>query len=277
MTCQKCHPEEFAAQSRSGHARSLARSRQNQPGEWAFGAGVQAITFVSRADSSHYLELEQSWYTRLNRYSRTPGHQQAGGVRYRIFDPEAAILRCFSCHSTGPVSLTADGAITPDEPGVRCEACHGPAAAHTRNPASVRPLNPAGLDGAEMNKLCGGCHRAPSSIVSPDLRDPWNARHQPLLLAASACFRASRGKLKCSNCHAPHAPLERRLAAYDAACAACHRSPRHTTRVEGAACATCHMPAVTPASGLVFANHRIAIYRPGDPLAPVRGGSSMRR
>jgi hypothetical protein len=233
-----------------------------QPGEWAFGAGLQAITFVSRVDAGHYLELEQSWYAKLDRYARTPGHVRPGGVRHRIFDPEAAILRCFACHSTGPVSLADDGAIVPAEPGVKCEDCHGPAAAHVRDSARARPIHPGRLDGAAMGNLPGACHRAPSATTAPDLRDPWNARHQPLLLAASRCFRASQGKLTCLTCHAPHAPLETRLAAYDTACAGCHAAPRHRTAVKGIACAGCHMPAVKPAEGLSFATHRIAVYVP---------------
>lgn len=274
--CKSCHPSEFAAHSATGHARSLARSKAGQPGEWAFGAGLQAITFVSRVDGEHYLEHEQSWYTKLGHYARTPGHLQPGGVRHRIFDPEAAILRCFACHSTGPVSLAADGAIVPPEPGVGCEDCHGPAAAHVRDPARARPIHPGRLDGAALNELCGACHRAPSATNTPDLRDPWNARHQPLLLAASRCFRASQGKLTCTRCHVPHRPVETRLAAYDAACAACHAAPRHRVIVKGAACAACHMPAVKPAEGLSFANHRIAIYRQNDPLTPVRTAASPR-
>ena len=43
-----------------------------------------------------------------------------------------------------------------------------------------------------------------------------------------------------------------------------------------AACATCHMPPVKLAEGLSFANHRIAIYRVGDPLAPVLATGSPR-
>jgi hypothetical protein len=274
--CNACHAAEYAAQSATTHARALARSKPAQLGEWAFGAGQQAITFVSRVDAGNYLELDQSWYAKLDRYGRTPGHVRPGGVRYRIFDPKAAILRCFACHSTGAVSLSEDGAIVPSELGVRCEDCHGPSAAHVRDPEQSRPIQPGRLDGAALNNLCGACHRAPSDATAPDLRDPWNTRHQPLLLAASRCFRASQGKLRCISCHAPHNPLETRLAAYDEACAACHAAPRHSVQVKGVACATCHMPAVRPAEGLSFANHRIAIYRAGDPLAPVLATGSPR-
>jgi hypothetical protein len=267
--CAKCHPAEFAAQSKSAHAFSLARSKPPQPGDWAFGAGGQAITFVRRLDAEHYLEEGQSWYKRLNGFAPTPGAATAEGTRYRIFDPAAGILRCFSCHSTGPVTLTADEAIVPHELGIRCEACHGPAAEHVRNPAKVRPVNPGRLSAARLNELCGNCHRMPAGPdETPDMRNPWNARHQPLLLAASACFQQSKRRLTCLTCHSPHAPLEHNPASYNAACAKCHAAPRHTRPVAGRACAGCHMPAVKPTAQLVFANHRIADYAPEDPLTP---------
>jgi len=269
--CGKCHAAEFTAQTQSAHAHSIARSKPPQPGEWAFGAGEQAITFVHRLDASTYIEEGQSWYKRLNGFARTPGAANAEGTRYRIFDPSAGMLRCFACHSTGPVSLAEDEAIVPHETGVRCEACHGPGAAHARDPARVHPLNPGRLSAEALNNLCGNCHRMPAGAEeTPDLRNPWNARHQPLLLAASACFQKSQGKLSCLTCHSPHAPLEHRLVAYDAACGKCHASPKHSRPVAGHACAECHMPAVKPGPNLAFSNHRIAIYRSGDPLSPVR-------
>ena len=88
-------------------------------------------------------------------------------------------------------------------------------------------------------------------------------------MAASACFARSRGRLTCFTCHAPHARLETALSAYDVACSKCHTAQKHTLAVAGKACAECHMPAVEPQPGLRFANHRIAVYRPGDPLTPV--------
>ena len=111
--CRPCHAAVFAAQSASEHARALARSSATQPPEWAFGAGVQAITFVRRLDAEHYLEEGRSWYRESDSFEITPGHQNAAGVRYRIFDPAAGILRCFVCHSTGPVALDADESIMP--------------------------------------------------------------------------------------------------------------------------------------------------------------------
>ena len=265
--CEKCHPAEYARQAESGHAHALARSKAPQPGDWAFGAGEQAITFVTRLAPDAYLEEGRSWYRRLNAYGPTPGAASSSGTRYRTFDPAAGILRCFSCHSTGPLALSTDEAVAPHELGVRCEACHGGTAAHVRDPAKARPFNPGRLSADRLNEFCGTCHRMPAGAdETPDLRNPWNARHQPLLLAESACFRRSQGKLSCLTCHSTHAPLETPVSKYDAACAGCHAGVRHG---EGRPCAACHMPEVKPLPGLAFANHRIAVYREGDALTPV--------
>lgn len=77
---------------------ALSRSKPGQPGQWAFGSGAQAITFVRRLDPDYYLEEGRSWYRAVGGYARTPGHTGSGGVRDRIYDPSAMILRCFACH-----------------------------------------------------------------------------------------------------------------------------------------------------------------------------------
>jgi cytochrome c554/c'-like protein len=262
-SCRPCHTAIFQAQSASQHARALAPSSSTQPPEWAFGAGVQAITFVRRLDAGTYLEDGRSWFRAPDTFDITPGHRDANGVRYRLFDPSAGILRCFACHSTGPVTLDAGEAIIPAELGVRCESCHGPAAAHVRDPARVKPHNPGKFTAARLNDFCGGCHRKPAAADdTPDLRNPWNARHQPLGLAASYCFKASQGTLSCLTCHSPHAALEQNPAAYNAACIRCHPAAKHTQAVAGHPCAECHMPEVRVYKHLSFANHRIGIYPP---------------
>jgi len=269
--CGACHPVESTAQSASAHAHALARAQYPQPGDWAFGAGTQAITFVRRLDSESYVEESQTWYRVLGGFARTPGHPGDAGVRDRIFDPSAAILRCFACHSTGPLRISGDQTIMPTELGVRCEVCHGPAAAHAREPLRIHPRNPGQLKAEDLNLLCGECHRMPAAAgQSLNLRDPWNARHQPLMLAESACFRESQGRLKCLTCHPPHATVSQKRGAYDAACMRCHSAPRHKLKTAGRPCVACHMPAVTAQPYLTFANHRIAVYAPADPMSPIR-------
>jgi Cytochrome c554 and c-prime len=270
QACASCHLAEWTAQSKSEHALALARSSTSQPGDWAFGAGSQAITFVSRLNGTDYLEHGESWYRASNAMGITPGHQNTDGLRYRVFDPSAGILRCFACHSTGPLKVgEKDGLIVPDELGVRCEVCHGPGAAHAANPKAVRVRNPGKMDGPQMNELCGECHRVQSSVEDgSNLLDPWNSRHQPLLIAASECFQKSKGRLSCINCHSPHAALDTKLTAYNPACLKCHPNVQHAVPVQQRACAECHMPSVRINANLAFANHRIAIYSPNDALSP---------
>lgn len=206
----------------------------------------------------------------MKAFAATPGHLNGEDTTYPTFDPSAGILRCFSCHSTGPLALGTNQTIVPHELGVRCEACHGPSADHARDPDHYAAMNPGRYTAEAINELCGECHRMPAGVTeTTDLRDPWNARHQPLLLAASACFRASNGRLSCLTCHSPHEPVDRNAREYNTRCQTCHARPNHRQAVTGKACAECHMPAVRPQPGLVFANHRIATYAPGHPLTPL--------
>ena len=275
--CGKCHAAEFAQQSRSAHARTLAPSAAGQPGDWAFGAGSQAITFLQRVDRDHYRELGQTWYRELNGYGVTPGHKNTNGISFRLFDPDARIIRCFACHSTGPVTLGPEDRIVPHELGVRCEMCHGPGSTHAQDPVRIHPRNPGRLTASTLNSFCAACHRfkLEDGQELTDLGDPRNSRSEPLRLAASACFRKSAGRLTCLTCHSPHAALEQDAAVYDRACSKCHVAPRHTTAAQGS-CSGCHMPGIRTGN-LVFRNHRIAVYRPADPLLPVSAAASRKR
>lgn len=267
----------------SDHSRQLGLQL-----EWAFGAGAQAVTFVGQADEDRYLEHHFSYYARTDSLAPTPGHrdqpaetlEDALGVYYETFGADSTIMRCFQCHSTGPLELGASFALSPHEHGVRCEACHGAGRRHveavqTGNGTAVRESigNPRRFTGDELLRFCGACHRPPaSSTENLDWSDPWNVRHQPVYLSRSACYQSSGRTLLCMNCHEPHAPLARRLAQYDGTCQNCHGDdapPSEICRQEPArACASCHMPVVTPQPGLRFTNHWIGIYDDRSRLRP---------
>jgi hypothetical protein len=328
--CGACHREQFAAQSESGHALSLALAgehhlagRWTAPGsfpegnfaynlernggavafkirqgddlrehvvDWAFGAGQQAVTFVSRLNEDFYVELRASYYPAASGLALTPGHQnhqprdlgEALGVQYKTFGPRSEILSCFGCHSTGALSLGESLEIKPNELGVRCESCHGPGQAHVEllgkgSPAAARQAigNPKRLAAPDLMRFCGECHRPPASEgVAIDWSDPWNVRHQPLYLTESACFKNSPGGLTCMQCHDPHSPLRSNDAAYyNARCGSCHSAASHppaeVCRAEPG-CASCHMPAVRPQPELAFHNHWIGVYQAGNSLQPQR-------
>ena len=254
--------------------------------DWAFGAGDQAVTFVSRIDDQWYVEHYWTFYTSTGAYGPTPGHQvteaddlgQALGVMYRTFSPQTEMLRCFRCHTTGPLEWGDGLSIEPSEPGVQCEACHGAGAGHAALAAagtldSARPgiANPGRLAPDALLEACGECHRPPAEDPAGiDYRDPWNVRHQPLYLVRSACYLRS-GALTCMNCHDPHAPLVRDDAAhYDARCMSCHSSEGPCNAGKANDCASCHMPAVEPQEGLRFTNHWIGVFPAGESYLPRR-------
>jgi hypothetical protein len=51
----------------------------------------------------------------------------------------------------------------------------------------------------------------------------------------------------------------------------------HTQSIAGQACAACHMPPIPEGPYLAFANHRIAVYAPGNPLVPIAAKAPRRQ
>jgi tetratricopeptide (TPR) repeat protein len=275
--CRNCHAAQFESQSKSGHAHALRRALPSDPGpgshaQWAFGAGAKATTWVSQTGEENIAEHGLTYYAATKSLALTPGHTTSADTIFRTFDPVGTALRCFRCHSTGPVTLAANFKVQPSEPGVHCEACHGPGQAHANSGGRAAIQNPGRLIAAQINVLCGACHRQASDLDDDtDWTNAWNVRHEPAYLHRAACFRNSNGALSCVTCHDPHQPLKTTAASYDAKCLSCHQKTTHSVAIASRTCVGCHMPQVAVKANLKFTNHWIGIYDPrGRNLIPSR-------
>ena len=273
--CGNCHASQFKSQSKTAHAHALRRAQPTDPGpgrraQWAFGAGAKAITWVSQTGDETLAEHGLSYYTATKTLALTPGHTTSADLVYRTFDPVATALRCFRCHSTGPITLAANFQVQPSQPGVHCESCHGPGRAHAESGGTAAIQNPKRLSAVQINTLCGACHRQASDLDDDrDWSNSWNVRHQPAYLHRAACFRNSKGALSCLTCHDPHQPLKTAATSYNGQCVSCHAKAVHTTPVGARSCVGCHMPQVATSANLKFTNHWIGIYDPrGRQLIP---------
>lgn len=224
---------------------------------WAFGAGAQALTPVGFREGA-FFEHRVSYYTAGQQPGRTLGHP---GTPARILDeafgiaqPMETIRRCFGCHAA---RVTGSGDLAGIEPGVTCERCHGPGAAHASSQVPMQKFS--GRPAAETVNFCAECHRSPEGErVRPD--DAMAIRFQPIGLMASKCFQKS-GRLSCISCHNPHENASHDEQHYVRICAGCH--PPSTVSRPGCGratkqnCLPCHMPQSSPAPMLTFTNHRI--------------------
>lgn len=275
--CGRCHPSQFDSQSKTAHAHALRRARATDPGpgshaQWAFGAGLKATTWVSQTGEDSIVEDGLSYYATTKSLALTPGHTTPADRVYRTFDPVATALLCFRCHSTGPLTLAANFRVQPSEPGIHCEACHGPGRAHAESGGTAAIQNPKRLTTVQINMLCGACHRMASDLDDQtDWSNAWNVRHEPAYLHRAACFRNSNGALSCLTCHDPHQSLSTASAGYDAKCISCHSKATHSEPIASRSCVGCHMPQVATSANLKFTNHWIGIYDPrGRRLIPSR-------
>ena len=155
---------------------------------------------------------------------------------------------CANCHeqSHASIALSHHGAKN-DASGSMCQACHGDASAHLRDPAN-KPANKVSKGTApEKDAVCLTCHSG--------------SRH----LAFWESGKHAKNEVSCTNCHnihgqgrkiqpAPYTTTNRPLEADT--CGSCHKQvrnainkPSHHPIVEGkVTCSDCHNPhgALTP-------------------------------
>ena len=255
----------------------------SSPLSYCFGHGETAQTYLLQHNEAFY-ESRVSFYPGIEGLDFTLGAprtepeslEAALGQKLTAADAQ----KCFSCHATNAVSETSELRIEGLIPGIGCEGCHGPAAAHVAAAEAGRPktgiFSATNLAGDELSqRFCGSCHRSYEEVMAmPDLGGSGNIRFQPYRLAKSSCYYSDPKdrRISCIACHNPHEAVVREATFYDAKCLSCHASraagPVRTLvkvcRTSTKNCSTCHMPKIELSGAHArFTDHNIRIVRPG--------------
>lgn len=258
------------------------------PIQLAFGSGYHAISFLTLTshDPAHpkAFEHRMTYYANRDRLDLTPGHTRNESPGPEV-TPDGRILgsldtkKCFGCHTT-PTSKRGLDRLDFDSflPNVSCERCHGPCADHVQSARAgaeadllALPMGPGRWTAEQQLRLCGECHRHPANEPPGDIRrdNVEIIRFQPVGLTQSACYKKSRGKFSCLNCHDPHTRPTDDEKVYDAVCLSCHSpSARATERIEpsslcpvspAADCIGCHMRRRETGQHVLYTDHWIQI------------------
>jgi len=320
--CAKCHAQEVAGFARSAMSRALSSGATQPDGSFTHQPSGTTFTIRSGANGmtqeyqrgtessrqhiaytigsgshaygylveigNHLFQSPISYYTRRHTWDMAPGYETAAHPDFSRPVSE----QCLACHSGKalPIADTLNQYETKPfaAEGITCDRCHGPTAAHLKNPVPGSIINPARLTGAVRDSICEQCHLAGELRVpnpgktftdfrpGQTLEDTYTVYlgaqpagtgikviSQAEQLRLSTCSRMSAGKLWCGTCHNPHdQPTPEKAAAYyRERCLSCHAATLDKAHAApGRDCVGCHMPQQPAKDGghTAFTDHRIA-------------------
>jgi hypothetical protein len=289
QTCSGCHPDIYSTFKNSGHPWQLVPVEGQRPA-YPFtrlpsppeGYGWEDLSYVVGGYNWKAIFLNQEGYiiTTLPDGTAPAGYAN----QYNFSNPDVGMQEewiayhtgeqnlsydCGSCHTTGynPSGHQDDlpGIVgTWAEPGVQCEACHGPGSLHAQNPRGVRMV---------INRdpqACQECHTLGES-QSLDIEGGFINHHDTY----GDLPQGKHAILDCVTCHDPHSGVVQQKLAGDFSlstpCENCHfKQAQVQNNIRHVAlnidCVACHMPPmIRVAQGNAdnytgdFPTHRMAI------------------
>lgn len=317
-TCARCHANTYATFSQTWHPNMLRRADDtnvlgdfdNQDPDLVFTRDEVQWVLGGQYKQRYLTEVDGELFVLLSEWN-IQTQDWTAYVTGEWIPYEGQIWRnrpysryCAGCHTTGfdPVSQTWV------EPGVGCEACHGPGADHVASTGNrTRIVNPARLDFKEQAEVCAQCH---SRGTDPSGDYPYPVGYHPggpaklneaFVLSTNPDDFWPDGTVKrhhmqfqdwqqgvhkdsvsCIFCHTSHSPGETdhqtRMVDNDR-CLVCHQNqadlaehiPFMASALDQVNCTDCHMPQV---SKFVVSDFQILshTFRPPNPALSIAYG-----
>lgn len=260
--CASCHSDISDEVNMSGHAYKLNPVINGQPPEYPFtevlnppeGYTWDDITYVIGGfnwkarfiDKDGYIitGADESATTQYNFANPIVG-TDAGWSGYHAGEKQKP-YDCGSCHTTGyQPEGNQDGLPgligTWSEPGIQCEACHGPGGNHVVDPYGVA------IKADRSSEECGSCHSR-GDVESINASKGFIRHHEQF----EEVLQTKHQALSCVTCHDPHKGVVQELKAGNAGsridCQDCHFKEENTQKSavmkSMVDCLDCHMPRI---------------------------------
>jgi hypothetical protein len=240
QTCGGCHPDIYEVFNQSGHAWVLNPVIEGTPPDYPYtsipqppeGYNWEDVSYVVGGYNWKAVFLDQEGFIITNPPDSSGAvdylnQYNLENLRLNLDDDwvafhageDAIQYDCGSCHSTGYNERGQNdlpGIIgTWAQPGVQCEACHGPGSLHASDPQAVQMV----ID--RDDSLCSACHTRSdsSSLVIADGFIQHSGQYGDLLPGKHLI-------LDCVICHDPHSgvvqPRQNNIKTTRTACKDCH-------------------------------------------------------
>jgi predicted CXXCH cytochrome family protein len=260
--CIMCHKATHAAivagVDKTAHPKAFQDATANPA---AVVATFDANAPIKKEDIKYVLGVGRRGQAYIGADMKTlPAEWSVTDKKWVTTSAQDSKTQCVSCHVTGYDAAKATWA----EPGVTCEACHGPGSAHLADKTKI--VNPKKLTPDKEAMVCGQCHSKGTDTTKAyafpitykpggdlatafiDAQPKTAGRNQQYSEWKTSKHAANN--VVCTKCHEPHGANTTEgcqlVKPVVALCMGCHADKdmaKHAPSAPaGATCATCHMP-----------------------------------
>jgi len=284
LECKKCHERRYLEWTTTLHSKMLQDAKANPMviiGDFDSPSNIRTFdkkdvdyTIGNKWKQQYLKKISDDYLVLPAQYNISSGEWET--FRTGRWQKRSWFKECAGCHATG---------VEPErktfmEPGIGCEACHGPGSNHVKAIPGFEIdtiVNPLKLTTSAAAQICGSCHSRgfdksgqyayPAGYMTArgiaNLRlffNPFNQKRNPYMFWPSGDSRYSnqqytdwqqsehaKARVSCMSCHTIHSGKTtfQTILAGDNLCKSCHSTTAyrgvHKIHTFGS-CIACHMP-----------------------------------
>jgi hypothetical protein len=208
-SCELCHEDMVDTFADTGHAHALTPVIDGEAPSFPFskisdppeGYTWDDISYVQSGYGWSALFLDETGHIITGdeaKYNLPNDDLDLGGDWEAYHPGETIPYDCGTCHTTGYVAEGNQDGLPGiigiwAEPGVQCEACHGPGSEHVNSPETIDMK----ID--RDSEACGRCHTREDMTVV-EAGDDFLEHNQQY----DELFQSKKRVMDCVDCHNPH-------------------------------------------------------------------------